>query len=72
MQLVPTEEDPPALGQQEEEVQAGAGEQEPPQEPPDKGVEHSHLATNGPQGADEQLDRRLTRSMSRKENQPRP
>ena len=67
-QPVPTIQDLPDPGQQEDQVEPSAGEQEPPPEPPDQGEQHSDLVAHGPQGADVQPGRRLTRSMARKEN----
>ena len=69
---VPPGQDLPDPGQQEDQVEPSAGEQEPPPEPPDQGEQHSDLAAHGPQGADVQPGRRLTRSMARKENPSRP
>ena len=68
-QPVPPVPDP---GHQEDQLEPSVEAQQPPPEPPDQGEQDSDLAAHGTQGADVQADRRLTRSMARKENLPRP
>ena len=61
VQLVPTELPDPV--QQEDDVEPGAGEEEPPAEPPDQ--VQDQLAAHGSEPG-----RRQTRSMSKKANPP--
>ena len=64
-QLFPTEEELPDPTQQRDAVEPGAGEEEPPAEPPDQ--VQGQLAAHGSEPG-----RRQTRSMSKKANHSSP
>ena len=62
----------PDPGHQEDHIEPSVEAQEHPPEPPDQGEEQGDVAAHEQQGADVEPGRRLTRSMARRGNPPRP